>query len=69
MKDWANPSKGGDAKLQGLHRMVSQPAALTGTTGSEQVAFVLPVFCCKGPAGLQNSCKEGRAEGPAGGRL
>ena len=44
MKDWANPSKGGDAKLQGLHRMVSQPAALTGTTGSEQVAFVLPVF-------------------------
>ena len=44
MKDWANPSKGGDAKLQGIHRMVSQPAALTGTTGSEQVAFVLPVF-------------------------
>ena len=47
MKDWANPSKGGDAKLQGLHRMVSQPAALTGTTGSEQVAFVLPEMCIR----------------------
>ena len=27
MKDWANPSKGGGAKLQGLNRTVCQPVA------------------------------------------